>query len=289
MTLSSAAQEYAFSQFLRDRARIEITHNAKLNDLLPNINRVWRTEQELTSHYVEYVEEIVKARVNSYVSAYRKFNEKLTRGDIKTISLELEKLVSEVSNEISNLPENAKRELDIRKDHLEQQFKRMVPLAEKDLNVAMQELALEQSTNVLSVTIPPPDFSFIRDVSLRTIIERDYTELQRLDTESTPKSVLILAGGIIEGLLIDAIVKSGHWTEQEAFERHLKDMIHPSKTKGIITHDNITDVLRVFRNLVHPAREIRDGLVFSKDHAKHAKTSVDVIISEVREWHSKNP
>ena len=51
---------------------------------------------------------------------------------------------------------------------------------------------------------------FIRDVRLRTIIERDYAELPRLSTESTPKTVLILAGGIIESLLIDSIVKSGH-------------------------------------------------------------------------------
>ncbi len=183
----------------------------------------------------------------------------------------------------------ARKELDARKDYLGEQFKSVVPLAEQDLNVAMQELALEQSTNISSVTIPLRDFSFIADVRLRTIIERDYTELQRLNAESTPKSVLILAGGIIEGLLIDAIVKSGYWTEHEAFERYLKDMIHPAKSKGIITHDNITDVLRVFRNLVHPAREIRDGLVFSKDHSQHAKTSVGVIISEIREWHIKNP
>jgi hypothetical protein len=131
-------------------------------------------------------------------------------------------------------------------------------------------------------------FSFIANSRIRTIVERDYAELEHLDPNTSPKSVLILSGGIIEGLLIDALVKGGYWTEKEANERFLKDMIHPAKNKGIIKHDNITEVLRVFRNIVHPAREIRDNLTFTADHASHAKTSVNVVIAEVKQWHEEN-
>jgi hypothetical protein len=139
------------------------------------------------------------------------------------------------------------------------------------------------------ITSPIMDFSFVANARMKAIIERDYSELEQLSPEASSKSVLILAGGIIEGLLIDALIKNGYWTEKEAFERSLKELIHPAKSKDIITHDNITDVLRVFRNLVHPAREIRDNLGFTVDHARHARTSVNVIISEVRQWHIKNP
>jgi hypothetical protein len=128
------------------------------------------------------------------------------------------------------------------------------------------------------------DFSFVAHDRIRTIIERDYAELQGLDPEDATKSVLVLCGSIIEGLLLDAIVTSGHWTYQEASERFLKDMIHPARIQGIIQHDNLSEVLRVFRNLIHPAREIRDNLAFDSSHAKHARAAVDVIINEIRKW-----
>jgi hypothetical protein len=134
------------------------------------------------------------------------------------------------------------------------------------------------------------DFSFILIERIRTIIERDYAELQGLEPGDATKSVLVLSGGIIEGLLLDAIVTSGYWTYADASERFLKDMIHPAKTKGIIQHDTLSEVLRVFRNLIHPAREIRDKLVFDVTHANHARAAVEVIISEVRSWYeSRKP
>lgn len=129
------------------------------------------------------------------------------------------------------------------------------------------------------------DFSFVSDDEIKAIIERDYGELQELEPERAPKSVLVLCGSIIEGLLLDAIVTTGHWTSKEGSGRFLKDMIYQAKTAGIIQHDNLSDVLRVFRNLVHPAREIRDKLVFDESHAKHARAAVEVIISEVRKWY----
>src|SRR2546427_3036942 len=49
------------------------------------------------------------------------------------------------------------------------------------------------------------DFSFVADQGLRQIIQRDYLELSRVKTVSGTKSRLILAGGLIEGLLLDAL------------------------------------------------------------------------------------
>jgi hypothetical protein len=131
------------------------------------------------------------------------------------------------------------------------------------------------------------DFAFISNVQIRKIVERDYVELKNLDPDKTPKAVLVLAGAIIEALLFDALVENGKWTFQEACQRHFKDMIYPAKQGGIISHDNITEVLRVFRNLIHIGREIKDNLIFDKTHAKHALSSAEVIITEVRGWRQK--
>lgn len=62
------------------------------------------------------------------------------------------------------------------------------------------------------------DFSFITDSRIRNIVERDYGELQQLDTQTSTKSVIVLSGGIIESLLFDALIACGKWTFEEAWQ-----------------------------------------------------------------------
>jgi hypothetical protein len=167
---------------------------------------------------------------------------------------------------------------------------KLARLTDEGITKVREEILGQQKESSMAeaVTImKQADFSFISDSRIRLIVERDYKELQQLDPHQTPKAVLVLSGAIIEGLLFDAIVENGTWTFDKACERPFKDMIHPAKTAGIISHDNLTDVLRVFRNLVHIAREVKDNLLFNETHAEHARTSVEVIITEVRTWHQK--
>jgi hypothetical protein len=128
-------------------------------------------------------------------------------------------------------------------------------------------------------------FGFVADSRLARILERDYEELQGLNPDKSTKSVLVLAGGIIEGLLFDALVENGIHTFEVACNEPLKNMIHPALKAKIIKQDKLTDVLRGYRNLVHPAREVRDGVKFTASDAKLAVHAVDIIIGEVREWH----
>jgi hypothetical protein len=101
------------------------------------------------------------------------------------------------------------------------------------------------------------------------------------------KSMLILSGSIIEGLLIDALVTNGNYLSVVECKKFLKYLIHPAKNAGIIKHDNLGEVLRVFRNLVHPVREIKDNLIFNDSHAIQSRAAVDVIISDVSSWYAK--
>lgn len=128
------------------------------------------------------------------------------------------------------------------------------------------------------------DFSFIFDKRLRKILERDYAELQKLTAQTSLKSMIVLSGGIIEGLLFDALVASGKWTFDEACQNFLKDMIGPAKSRGIITEDRLTDVTRRYRNLIHPGREIKENVTFDESDAVLAKSAVDIVIREVRNW-----
>ena len=142
----------------------------------------------------------------------------------------------------------------------------------------------KQPATSTSITVSSIDFSFLADPRIAKIVERDYNELQKLDPSQSVKSVIVLSGGIIEGLLFDALVACGYWTFDAACQRSLKEMIYPAKNKGIIRHDNLTEVLRVFRNIIHPAREIKDALDFNQSHARHSRAAVDVVINDVEEW-----
>jgi hypothetical protein len=130
------------------------------------------------------------------------------------------------------------------------------------------------------------DLSFMHDRRLRAIAERDYAELDALDPRGESKSTLILAGGIIEGLLLDALVASSKWTFEQGCEKNLQDMIAPAKTAGIISEDRLSDAIRKYRALVHPGREIRDKVTPTEADAGLAKAAVKVIIQEVRRWYS---
>ena len=135
-----------------------------------------------------------------------------------------------------------------------------------------------------------PDLSFMKDDRLRQVVQRDYTELRALNGQETTKSRLIMAGGILEGVLLDARVTCGKWTFDEGSQQYLKDMIGPARNEGIITEDRLSDAIRKYRAIVHPGREIREEIVFSKADAELACAAVDVVIREVRCWHSRrNP
>jgi hypothetical protein len=289
MPLSTQAQNYADAVFQSEIETLNIEHNETLNRLVPNIGRVIWTERELADYCVKWIQKVVDARIAAYIKAYDQFGVELTQDEVDFIKPELDSMITKEYGKFAKQSPAVKNALPPFNKNIQDQLDRVLSAAGKRLSLIVKERTVKKLNAPALPTPIPMDFSFIKDNRIKSIIERDYAELQKLSAETHPKSVLILSGGIIEGLLIDALVKSGEWTEQEAFERFLAKMIHPSKARGIITHDNITEVLRVFRNIVHPAREIRDNLTFTPDHARHARTSVDVIITEVRQWHASNP
>lgn len=223
----------------------------------------------MEANYIECINEMARVVFDTYTGIYRTTKSNLTLEDIEEIVAEINRLGNEAVEEISNT---------VLTDNIDS----IVSIFRKELILEMKKMYLERAEQKESSV----DFTFIADPEVQRIIERDYAELQNLDSNKTPKSVLVISGGIIEGLLCDAIITSGYWSTKEANERFLKDMIYPSKSQGIVQHDNLSEVLRVFRNLIHPAREIRDKLVFDESHANHARAAVEVIISEVRSWYA---
>jgi hypothetical protein len=144
-------------------------------------------------------------------------------------------------------------------------------------------------------------FAFVSSPDLREIIERDYRELSlTLMPERAWKSAVVMAGGILEAILYDQLTRNATRASQA--------MAHPEapKKKGGVVKDinndtaedewrladlievaaglviipphraaSIDQVLRDYRNFVHPRKEIKRQHPCREAEAYQAKGSLD--------------
>ncbi len=155
------------------------------------------------------------------------------------------------------------------------------------------------------------DFSFVNETEVKKIIERDYKELKlRAFPDGAWKSTVILSGGILEAILYDQLTKdpatialamaspdapqkgrktsrttkniaSHAWQDQW----NLADMIKVAADIGLISQsneDSVDEVLREYRNYVHPRVEVQKGISISEGHAMTSVGCLEVIIDKLK-------
>ncbi len=155
-----------------------------------------------------------------------------------------------------------------------------------DLIVCMESFAGEGSLGKRR------KFPFVKDKELFNIIDRDYFELKTILFPSGAwKSVVILAGSILEAVLYDYLTQDqilllkatstatapknkdvNKWT--------LADLINVSTDIGVLPIDRantIDQVLRDYRNFVHPKKEIKAAHQCSEAEAYLAIGALDGI------------
>jgi len=128
-------------------------------------------------------------------------------------------------------------------------------------------------------------FDFISDQRFRLSLLSDYSEiLASLETGSW-KAVHVLAGGIVEAVLVDYLVASDYQkrTGRDPLEFDLFKAIEACKAEGVLSQRafELSSVVRGYRNLIHPGRAIRLNEKVDKNTAVIAKALVDVIIDEI--------
>jgi len=140
------------------------------------------------------------------------------------------------------------------------------------------------------------NFSFVSDAQLQTIIDRDYRELSMILLPSGAwKSTVVLSGSILEALLQDALTKNtailskaekspkapvdkvldkGEWTLHNLIEVTVDLKILPlDRSKAI------DQILRDYRNYVHPKKEIRSKYPCTEAEALLSKGALDAVIN----------
>lgn len=135
-------------------------------------------------------------------------------------------------------------------------------------------------------------FDFITDEKFRNILELDYEELTQCLESNSSKSVLILSGSIIEAILTDYFLNfpPKEYNKKKILGLALYNLIELAKEARLISQStkDLSSVIKNYRNLIHPGREIRKSETFDFDTAVVAKSLLNIIVKEIRENYLNN-
>jgi hypothetical protein len=131
------------------------------------------------------------------------------------------------------------------------------------------------------------NFDFIADQRFRTLLSRDYLELQKCLENDASKSALVLSGSILEAALSDFFIQfpvNGK-SESSILQSNLGTLIEIAESEKIITskEKNLAAVVKDYRNLIHPGKEIRKGEKFNSETATIAAKVVDIILKSIKD------
>lgn len=172
----------------------------------------------------------------------------------------------------------------------EQEWKRISEARE----AAQHEYLTAPAQNPIRREVPHAmglDLSFMFDVKLREIVGRDYSELQMAKRASASKTRLILSGGLIEALLLDALERNeksalkanaaeadnkGKGKVKALDDWNLSSLIDVAAELSLISEGSakLSNVIRDFRNLVHAGKERRGDYVIEEHEAQAAEAGL---------------
>jgi hypothetical protein len=145
-------------------------------------------------------------------------------------------------------------------------------------------------------------FPFITDAELKRIIERDYSELKlKLFPDEAWKSVVVMAGSILEAILFDVLTQPNNKANANASlkaprDKHqqpidittgdwkLFNLIEVAVDLKILPPergDAIDQVLRDYRNFVHPKKEVKARHLCNEAEALLAIGALDAVCNHL--------
>lgn len=161
------------------------------------------------------------------------------------------------------------------------------------------ELSTIRASSPMAVPPEALDVSFIHDVSVRAVLERNIRELVIAQDNRLHTAAIVLAGSVGEGVLYDALVyrkmkaqgakiaprKSGVVKDIEKGEWKLYEYIEVAQEIGIVassTAKMMHSVLRDFRNMIHPKVQVDRGLTPDEAEMKASVAWLEATIRDVR-------
>ncbi len=126
------------------------------------------------------------------------------------------------------------------------------------------------------------EFWFISDPNLRRQMVMDWHEAQDVLQVRGWKSCVILCGGILEALLLDALARGGSPAGEPA-RSDLSALVDAAGDRGILssTAPPLSRALREFRRLTDPGRQARDRIEVTRDEAEAALIAIRTCLQQM--------
>ena len=133
-------------------------------------------------------------------------------------------------------------------------------------------------------------FDFITNDKFRSVLTADSSEMYACADVKAWKAVHILAGSIIEAVIIDYLISENHISEDKALKLHFNDAVELATKKNILSEKvhNLSIVVKNYRNLVHPGRSIRLEEIPTDKDSKMAISLVEMICDDLSERKSSH-
>jgi hypothetical protein len=130
-----------------------------------------------------------------------------------------------------------------------------------------------------------PRFDFVSGTEFASSLASDQREFESCLECGAWKAAVVLAGSIVEAVLVDYLVSLGYTGngKRDALKMDLSEVITTCYNDKILTEKarDLTSVIRQYRNLIHPGRAVRLGESVGQPEARSAQALLDIIIADV--------
>jgi hypothetical protein len=139
-------------------------------------------------------------------------------------------------------------------------------------------------------TVKPDRFAFVRDAKLR-FIERDSADLREARIWGSSRLRFILAGSLVEGLLLDVLMNTPGSLQTVAGKREgkaleywsLGSLLEAAVELKLISPiaEKLSTPVRELRNFVHPGVEWRSSSMIENEEVEIVERILDLVIRDL--------
>lgn len=129
------------------------------------------------------------------------------------------------------------------------------------------------------------EFDFVGDRNFQLILKRDFKEVQKCLEIGANKAAIILSGSILETILSDYFYENppGEKTKSDILKLTLNELLELAVKIQLInpSENSLATVLKTYRNLIHPGKEVRSVEIVDQSTSKLAFSILELLLNKI--------
>lgn len=141
--------------------------------------------------------------------------------------------------------------------------------------------------------LAPLDLEFVASDEVRAILRQDLAELEGVHADGRYKSTLVLAGAIVEGVLLDRLeslcAEGSYKPSAELQKLPLGPLIAEAESAGVLAGRLLAACkgLQDYRNVLHPGNEVRTNNLRDSSDADQAVATTRQVLVQLGRAHTQ--